>query len=251
MEISIHAGHNPDGKIACGAVGFLKESTENRNVVKYIKKYLTSCGITVYDDTNNNATSVTDNLNKIVKNILSHKTDLILSIHFNSGACDKFGNGVTTGAEIWVKHINEYVEDLGHSILNNIAKLGFKNRGIKQSDNLYVLNSTYDTPTMLIECCFVDDLDDAKKYNAKKMAAAISEAIINNMLCGKTLNFVTTKKGVKKRSLPTLNNKYVCSSLDKKTKISVNNVCVVDNEVFGYNKKLECWYCLKNVKVVK
>ena len=27
MKINVHAGHNPDGKIACGAVGLIKEST--------------------------------------------------------------------------------------------------------------------------------------------------------------------------------------------------------------------------------
>ena len=32
LKINIHAGHNPDGKIACGAVGFIKESTEARNI---------------------------------------------------------------------------------------------------------------------------------------------------------------------------------------------------------------------------
>ena len=26
MKINMHAGHNPDGKVACGATGFLKES---------------------------------------------------------------------------------------------------------------------------------------------------------------------------------------------------------------------------------
>ena len=28
MLFNIHAGHNPDGKVACGACGIVKESTE-------------------------------------------------------------------------------------------------------------------------------------------------------------------------------------------------------------------------------
>ena len=32
MIINVHAGHNPAGKIACGAVGLIDESTENRKV---------------------------------------------------------------------------------------------------------------------------------------------------------------------------------------------------------------------------
>ena len=34
MKINVHAGHNPDGKIDCGAVGLIKESTEARKVKK-------------------------------------------------------------------------------------------------------------------------------------------------------------------------------------------------------------------------
>ena len=34
MKINVHAGHNPDGKIACGAVGLIRESTEARKVKK-------------------------------------------------------------------------------------------------------------------------------------------------------------------------------------------------------------------------
>ena len=40
MRINVHAGHNPDGKIACGAIGIIKESTEARKVVKELKKIL-------------------------------------------------------------------------------------------------------------------------------------------------------------------------------------------------------------------
>ena len=36
-------------------------------------------------------------------------------------------------------------------------------------------------PAMLIECCFVDDKDDAKLYSAEKMAKAIAEGIIGTV----------------------------------------------------------------------
>ena len=32
MDLNIHAGHNPDNKVACGAIGLIKESTGNREV---------------------------------------------------------------------------------------------------------------------------------------------------------------------------------------------------------------------------
>ena len=49
MRINIHAGHNPKGKVACGAVGLLDESTENRNVVKELKYYLEKEGPRCYN----------------------------------------------------------------------------------------------------------------------------------------------------------------------------------------------------------
>lgn len=64
-------------------------------------------------------------------------------------------------------------------VVEEIAALGFKNRGVKIRTDLYVLHRT-NSPAMLIECCFVDDKDDVKLYDAKKMAAAIVDGIFVN-----------------------------------------------------------------------
>lgn len=48
MKINIHAGHNPDNKIACGAIGLIKESTENRRVKNKVISYLRKQGNTVF-----------------------------------------------------------------------------------------------------------------------------------------------------------------------------------------------------------
>ena len=37
-------------------------------------------------------------------------------------------------------------------------------------------------PCVLVECCFVDDLDDVKLYNAKSMAKAIAQGILNKTI---------------------------------------------------------------------
>ena len=72
MKINIHAGHNPDGKIACGAVGLIKESTEARVVKDNVIQYLKKAGHTVYDCTCNNGTSQNDVLKKIVAKCNAH-----------------------------------------------------------------------------------------------------------------------------------------------------------------------------------
>ena len=83
---NVHAGQNPDGKVACGAIGLIKESTEARKVKDLVIKYLKAQGHTVYDCTVNNGTSASNVLSKIVSKCNAHDVALDVSIHFNAGA---------------------------------------------------------------------------------------------------------------------------------------------------------------------
>lgn len=171
MKINVHAGHNPDGKIGCGAIGLLKESTEARNVKNEVIRQLQLLGNEVYDCTVDDGKNASDVLTKIVRKCNAHNVDLDVSIHFNAGASDPDGNGKTTGTEVLV-YSAAGAPKQAKTTAEAIAALGFKNRGVKVNSSLYVLNSTK-APAMLIECCFVDDADDAKLYDAYSMASAI------------------------------------------------------------------------------
>ena len=181
MKINIHAGHNPANKVACGAVGLLDESTENRNVVKELKAILETEGHIVYDCTCNNGTSVSDVINKIVAKSNANAVDLDISIHFNSGAKDKTGNSKSTGVECLIYNTSNNKEVIAKRICANIAQLGFKNRGVKIRSDLSILKKTKSS-CILVECCFIDDLDDVKLYNAKTMAKAIAQGILNKTI---------------------------------------------------------------------
>lgn len=172
MKINIHAGHNPDGKTACGAVGLIQESTEARKVKEAVMSMLKVLGHTVYDCTVDNGTSQSDVLKKIVDKCNKHKVDLDVSIHFNAGRNDKKGDGQTGGTEVYVYSGSSKAKAAAESVCKSISALGFRNRGVKTSTALYVLRHT-DSPAMLIECCFVDDKDDVTLYNYKDMAEAI------------------------------------------------------------------------------
>lgn len=176
MILNIHAGHNPDGKIACGAVGLLKESTEARLVKDKVITYLKELGHTVYDCTVDNGTSQSDILNKIVRNCNSHTVDLDISIHFNSGRNDYVGDGSVGGTEVWVYKTSSMASATAEDIAQSISGLGFRNRGVKISKELYFLSGTK-AEALLIECCFVDDKDDVNLYNADDMAKAIVTGI--------------------------------------------------------------------------
>ena len=176
MKFNVSAGHNPDGKVACGAVGLLKESTEARKVTNEVARLLKEQGHTVYNCTCDNGASQGDVLKKIVAKCNQHSVDLDVSIHFNAGASAQKKNGQTTGTEVLVYNDSSKAMAAAQRVAKQISALGFKNRGIKIRDELYFLRNTK-SPAMLIEWCFVDDGDDAALYDYKKMAAAIVQGI--------------------------------------------------------------------------
>ena len=176
MIINIHGGHNPDGKIACGAIGLIKESIEARKVKDLVMTKLRALGHTVYDCTVDNGTSQNDVLRKIIAKCNAHKVDLDISIHFNAGANDRKGNGKSTGTEVLVYNAKSKALPYAQKICGKICELGFKNRGVKYNTGLYFLRKTK-APSCLIEVAFVDDADDCKLYNVEKVANKIVEGI--------------------------------------------------------------------------
>lgn len=243
MKINVHAGHNPDGKIACGAVGHIKESTQARKVKKYVIKYLRAAGHTVYDCTCKNGTSQSDVLNKIGKLQNAHTVDLDVSIHFNSGTGDSKGNGTTTGTEVLVYNSSSKSNAIAKNICAEIAKLGFKNRGVKYRTDLYVLNHTsiVKSNALLIECCFVDDADDVKLYSAKKMAQAIVVGILNSydIYKCKTAKKISTFNSSGKRT----------GTISKGSTCNINKVAFINRYIMGHRKKADNWIKLKYTKL--
>lgn len=172
MRINVHAGHNPDGKVGCGAIGILRESTENRRVKDEVIRLLRALGHTAYDCTVDNGTSANNVLTNIIKKCNANEVDLDVSIHFNSNAKDPNGNGKTTGVEVLVYSETSKAVPYAQSVAQAISALGFRNRGVDVNSSLYVLRNTY-APAMIVECCFVDDKDDVALYDYQEMAEAI------------------------------------------------------------------------------
>ena len=161
--------------VACGAIGLIRESTEARAVKDSVVAQLTSMGHTVRDCTCNNGISQNDILQKIVAVCNAQDADLDISIHFNAGAQSE-ADGHTTGTEVYVYSTSSAAATYAQQVVDSIAALGFRNRGVKERTSLYVLRHTK-APAMLIECCFVDDPEDVALYNADRMAAAIVAGI--------------------------------------------------------------------------
>ena len=177
--VTVHGGHNPSGKIACGASDYLDESKEDRIITKKVVSLLKKKGIKAYNCTVKNGKNQTDVLKKICDKCNSKTRDLDISIHFNSADHQTKLDGKTTGTEVWVKSTDGIREKLATKICQNISRIGFRNRGVKTTSNLYFLNHT-NKPALLIEVCFVSDPDDAALYKTHKddIARAIVTSII-------------------------------------------------------------------------
>lgn len=181
---NVHAGHCPQGQGASGAVGILQESVEDRAVKNEVIRLLRAEGHTVYDCTCDENTTASGCLSKVVAKCNQHSVDLDVSIHLNSGRKDGTGDGKTGGVETY--NYDTATKEISDRICEAIAaELGIHNRGTKYSKSLYVLANTK-SKALLVECCFVDDADDAKVWDAKRCAKAIVRGILNKEISGTT-----------------------------------------------------------------
>lgn len=166
--IGINAGHTKSGA-GYGAVGIIKESEHTRKVADALKKYLVAAGVQVKDCTVDAAASQSAYLSKVVTMANGQDLEWFISIHFNAGG----GRGV----EAYTYQGRQYEDAV--AVCENIAALGFRNRGVKEGTGLYVIRKTK-AKSMLIEVCFVDT-DDAIHYlatGADKIGQAIAAALV-------------------------------------------------------------------------
>lgn len=172
MKIAVRGGHVPK---VTGASKFIDELTEDRKVKDSVIKYLKQLGCNVLDVTPpDNTTTLNGDLSYGVNKANQMGADLFVSIHFNK-AYDIY-NGCL-GSEVCVYS----PFDIAQRVVNELSKLGFKNRGQKIRKNLYELNHTK-MKAMIIEVCFVEASEDValyKKLGHDMIGKTIAKAIIN------------------------------------------------------------------------
>ncbi len=165
MKICVNAGHTKLG-VGTGANGYLNESKETRKIAYEIMKLLADTNHevipAVYDKHNNNLKAAVETAN-------NNGADLIVSIHLNAGGGQ--------GCEVYTWKGEKVTQAV--KACENLNKLGFKNRGIKDGSKLYVIKNTRCT-AILIEVCFLDNIKDVELYKQlgyTKIAQAIYNAI--------------------------------------------------------------------------
>lgn len=170
MKILIHPGHNPDGKVACGAVGILKESTCARDIVRVIQQ-ISPPEVEVFSIEDGKSQS--DILNQIVEKVNATNCDLSISIHLNAAATN-----AAEGVEAYVWNPSDkslLAVKVAERWLERMEWLGYRNRGVKSGKTLRVINAT-NCPSILLECGFVTNARDCHLFNAENIACAILAA---------------------------------------------------------------------------
>ncbi|MGL5711565.1 MAG: N-acetylmuramoyl-L-alanine amidase [Paraclostridium sp.] len=172
MILGTNAGHTLKG-LGSGAIGLLEESICTRQInnhfINYAKKHHTVGNYTV--------DSSTDYLYDVVNMINKKTMDFAISHHLNCHD-DVSANGV----EIWIYDLNDKnTLKLANNILDELQKLGLKNRGVKESKKFYFLRAT-NPKALLIEYLFCSNKKDVSLYNPEKLAIATVDGI--NKFCG-------------------------------------------------------------------
>lgn len=165
MRIAFDPGHRCrfDG----GAVGIKREEDLIDAVGDNLVKRLRNNGHQVLNVRPTWASSTINSLSRRCQSANNWNADIFVSLHFN------VFNGKAHGTEVYA--ISGKGKSIARKVVNNIAGLGYYNRGVKHK-GFYILRYT-SMPAILIEGCFVDSWRDMNLFDADKMAAAIARGL--------------------------------------------------------------------------
>lgn len=175
ISVVISSGHGLKIRGAAGPEPWgLDEVDEARKVVGRVAEMLNELGIDVTEFHDDISTTQDQNLNTIVNFHNSCVRDLDVSVHFNAYTPTEDGRG----CEVYA--ISQM--ELAAQMSAEMAKRGdLTDRGAKSGSSLFFCNHT-DEPSLLVETCFVDAMQDVDSYKAnfEALCAAIASTIAEN-----------------------------------------------------------------------
>ena len=173
-----HGGEDP-GKVGINDV---LEKDLNLQIAKKVKKLLEEAGIKIVMTRTNDKVpdAKKEDLNQRVQLINDTKPKLALCIHQNS-----YPDAKIKGAQVFYHTITPEAEDVASIVQEQLRTVDPTNtRQIKENDTYFMLKNTQ-VPTIIVECGFLTNPDEAAKLTQEdyqdKLAQAICEGVVKWM----------------------------------------------------------------------
>ena len=157
LNILIIAGHGNGDPGACSTYGI--EANETRKVANKLQQLLKPyMNIVMYPQNRNAYNDVYNGCFQVsLANI-----DYVFEAHFNSS-----DNATARGTEIYVTPM-EIGTSVEQKIVNNLASIGFANRGVKSEDFAVIhYCKNRGVSSALVETCFISNKSDMDIYRSK------------------------------------------------------------------------------------
>ena len=171
--IVVDAGH---GGMDCGAIGIdgVYEKTINLSIARFVRDRLLEKGFTVYMSRNDD-TFV--GLNERANKANSLGADAFVSIHLNSYTEAESVSGI----EAWTYKDRTGCPEFADCLAGYVSEAtGARNRGVSYAKNLVVTSKT-NMPSVIIECGYISNRDEASKLQTedyqKSIARAVADAV--------------------------------------------------------------------------
>lgn len=172
LKILLIAGHGANDPGACSSYGVERDETRKvvNKMVSLFKGYDVNVG--VYPQNRNCYADVCNG--NIQVNFANY--DYVFEVHFNSASAQ------ANGTEIFVTSSEANVE-VEQKIVNNIAALGFTNRGVKRTDFAVIYAAKRSgTSSALVEVCFISNQNDMNRY--KNSFNSVCNAMVKGIVDG-------------------------------------------------------------------
>lgn len=179
VQVVIDAGHGGEdpGKVG---VNDVLEKDLNLQIAQKVKKHLEEAGVPVVmtreDDQGFYDSSVSNkklaDMQKRVELINETKPKLAVSIHQNS-----YADGSVKGAQVFYYAGSKEGEAFAALMQEELRTLDSENtRQIKANDTYYMLKNT-EVPTIIVECGFLSNAQEAEKLTRDAYQEAVAQAI--------------------------------------------------------------------------
>lgn len=170
-----HGGEDP-GKVGINDV---LEKDLNLQIAKKVKKLLEEAGIKIVMTRTNDKVpdAKKEDLNQRVQLINETKPKLALCIHQNSYPDEKI-----KGAQVFYHTITPEAEDVATIVQEQLRTVDPTNtRQIKENDTYFMLKNSQ-VPTIIVECGFLTNPDEAAKLTQEDYQDQIAQAICEGVV---------------------------------------------------------------------